>query len=82
MGCLLVDITHDLSRMYLHNIARPVSIAELDQSFRELELEGRERLLHEGVGEDRMVFQRFIDMRYLGQWRSMSIAVPSQLQLA
>ena len=42
----------------------------------------RERLLHEGVGEDRMVFQRFIDMRYLGQWRSMSIAVPSQLQIA
>ena len=26
-----------------------------------------------------MVFQRFIDMRYLGQWRAMSIAVPSQL---
>jgi len=26
-----------------------------------------------------MVFQRFIDMRYLGQWRSMSIAVPNQL---
>ena len=78
LGCLLVDITHDLSRMYLHNIA-DLSIAELDQSFRELELEGRERLLHEGVSEDRTVFQRFIDMRYLGQWRAMSIAVPSQL---
>ena len=79
LGCLLVDITHDISRMYLHNIAG-VSLAELDQSFRELEMEGRERLLHEGVGEDRMLFQRFIDMRYLGQWRSMSIAIPSQLQ--
>ena len=43
-------------------------------------MEGRERLLHEGVPDDRMVFQRFIDMRYLGQWRSMSIAVPSPLQ--
>ncbi len=79
LGCLLVDITHDISRMYLHNIAG-VSLAELDRSFRELEMEGRERLFHEGVDEDRMVFQRFIDMRYLGQWRSMSIAVPSQLQ--
>ncbi len=44
--------------------------------------EGRDRLLHEGVPDDRMVFQRFIDMRYLGQWRSMSIAVPSPLTLA
>jgi len=78
LGCLLVDITHDLSRMYLHNIAN-MSLKELDQAFRELEIEGRERLLHEGVAEDRMVFQRFIDMRYLGQWRSMSIAVPTQL---
>jgi N-methylhydantoinase A len=78
LGCLLVDITHDLSRMYLHNIAN-MSLKELGQAFRELEIEGRERLLHEGVAEDRMVFQRFIDMRYLGQWRSMSIAVPTQL---
>jgi N-methylhydantoinase A len=78
LGCLLVDITHDISRMYLHNIA-DVSIDELDQAFRELEMDGRDRLLHEGVAEDRMVFHRFIDMRYLGQWRSMSIAVPTQL---
>jgi N-methylhydantoinase A len=79
LGCLLVDITHDISRMYLHNIA-DVSIDELDRAFRELEMDGRDRLLHEGVAEDRMVFQRFIDMRYLGQWRSMSIAVPTQLK--
>jgi N-methylhydantoinase A len=79
LGCLLVDITHDLSRMYLHNIAN-LSLTELDRAFHDLEMEGRERLLHEGVTEDRMVFQRFIDMRYLGQWRSMSIAVPSELQ--
>jgi N-methylhydantoinase A len=79
LGCLLVDITHDISRMYLHNIA-DVAIDELDHAFRELEMDGRERLLHEGVAEDRMVFQRFIDMRYLGQWRSMSISIPSRLE--
>ncbi len=79
LGCLLVDITHDLSRMYLHNVA-DLSLDALDQSFRELEMEGREHLLHENVADDRMVFQRFIDMRYLGQWRSMSIAVPSRLE--
>lgn len=79
LGCLLVDITHDISRMYLHNIAN-VSLSDLEQTFREMEMEGRERLLHERVPEKRMVFQRFIDMRYLGQWRAMSIAVPPRLK--
>lgn len=78
LGCLLVDITHDISRMYLNNV-NDIAIGDLDLAFREMEMEGRERLLHEGVAEDRMVFQRFIDMRYLGQWRAMSIPVPSRL---
>ena len=32
-------------------------------------------LSNESVPEDRMSLQRFIDMRYLGQWRSMSIPI-------
>ena len=33
----------------------------------------------EGVPEARMSLQRFLDMRYLGQWRSMSIPVGAPL---
>ena len=50
-------------------------MAEVDAAFQELEAEGREHLSHEGVTEDRMSFQRHVDMRYLGQWRAMSIEV-------
>jgi len=35
-------------------------------------------LLHEGVTEDRMQFERFVDMRYLGQWRPMSIKLDAR----
>jgi len=74
LGCLLVDIKHDISRMYLRAL-EDVDMAEVDTAFRELETEGREHLSHEGVTEDRMSFQRHVDMRYLGQWRAMSIEV-------
>ena len=78
LGCLLVDITHDISQMYLSNI-EDISLDELNEAYGKLENEGRDRLSHEGVGEGQMVFQRFIDMRYLGQWRSMSIPISARV---
>ena len=72
LGCLLVDVRHDLSEMYLRNID-DASPEEIDAEFRTLEDEGRARLTAEGVPEDRMSFQRTIAMRYLGQWRSLSV---------
>jgi N-methylhydantoinase A len=80
LGCLLVDIRHDLSIMYLARTDR-VDRAELEQQFEALEAEAHERLSAEGVPEEQMQLQRFIDMRYLGQWRSMSIPVDSPLDL-
>jgi N-methylhydantoinase A len=72
LGCLLVDIQHDITQMYLSKV-EDVKIADLEKAYRALEIEGRERLANEGVSDDRMVFQRKIDMRYLGQWRALSI---------
>ena len=78
LGCLLVDIKHDISRMYL-SAFEDVNPSDVDTAFQELEEEGRQHLLHEGVTEDRMSFQRHVDMRYLGQWRAMSIDVGTNI---
>ena len=75
LGCLLVDIRHDLSEMYLRRI-EDASPEEIDAEFRTLEEEGRARLQAEGVPEERMSFQRTIAMRYLGQWRSLAVEIP------
>jgi N-methylhydantoinase A len=74
LGCLLVDIKHDISRMYLSAV-EDVNPSDVETAFQELEEEGRQHLLHEGVPNELMSFQRNIDMRYLGQWRAMSIEV-------
>ncbi len=76
LGCLLVDVRHDLSEMYLRHVDA-ASPEEIDAEFAKLEEEGEARLRAEGVLEDRMSFQRTIAMRYLGQWRSLSVEIPA-----
>lgn len=80
LGCLLVDIRHDLATMFLAQ-ADTADVDEVEAEFVKLESEGRDRLAAEGVPEDQMSLQRFIDMRYLGQWRSMAIPVDVPLEL-
>jgi N-methylhydantoinase A len=55
---------------------------ELEAELETLEAEGRERLAAEGVPEEQMSIQRFADMRYLGQWRSLTVPVSSPVDLA
>lgn len=76
LGCLLVDIQHDLSQMYT-GAADAADADAVEEHFRELELEGRERLRHEKVAEEDSVFQRGISMRYQGQWRSLQVKMGS-----
>lgn len=79
MGCLLVDVQHDVSQMFIRD-AQETDPAEIERGFAELEAEGRERLRHEGVAEADMTFQRFVDMRYRGQWRSLAVPVPDKIE--
>ena len=72
LGCLLVDIRHDFSSMFQKLIGSTDEVA-LEGKFTELEVEARERLLGEGIPERDIVLERTINMRYAGQWRSLSI---------
>ena len=74
LGCLLVDVRHDLSAMFLAHVDA-VDLEALEAEFGRLEAEGRERLAAEGVSEEQMSIQRLVDMRYLGQWRSLTVPV-------
>jgi N-methylhydantoinase A len=81
LGCLLVDVRHDLSVMYLSR-ADGVDERGAEDEFARLEAEARERLEVEGVPEEQIHLQRSLDMRYLGQWRSMSVSVGAPVDLA
>ncbi|MEB4614991.1 hydantoinase/oxoprolinase family protein [Leucobacter sp. M11] len=76
MGCLLVDIRHDLSQMYT-GLASAADAEDLESSFTALETEASDRLRHEGVADENALLQRQVSMRYLGQWRSMQVPMGS-----
>ncbi|GAA1876625.1 hydantoinase/oxoprolinase family protein [Paeniglutamicibacter psychrophenolicus] len=76
LGCLLVDIRHDLSAMFT-GLASETDPAEIEARFTTLEREASSRLRHEGVSDENAVLQREISMRYAGQWRSLSVPIGS-----
>lgn len=78
LGCLLVDIRHDLAESCLMPAAG-ADTAKVEARFQALETQARERLAADGVPADGMSLTRSIDMMYQGQWRSLSVPVPSPL---
>jgi N-methylhydantoinase A len=74
LGCLLVDVRHDLTRMFLADVA-DVDLDALEAEFVSLDAEAKERLEAEGVAPEQRNVIRTVDMRYRGQWRSLTIPV-------
>ncbi len=80
LGCLLVDIRHDLAESYLMP-AEDADAAEIEAVFARLESEAGSLLAKEGVPAADMVMQRTIGMMYRGQWRSLGVAAPAPFKL-
>lgn len=80
LGCLLVDVRHDLATMYLRRLAE-ADPDEIEAEFAELEVEARERMREEGVPDEHVSLQRTIAMRYLGQWRSLAVPAGANTSL-
>jgi N-methylhydantoinase A len=78
LGCLLVDVRHDLASMFLRDASK-VRIEEIEAEFQRLEAEGLQRLQTENIPDDQIRLNRSIDMRYLGQWRSLAVPVGKPL---
>ena len=76
LGCLLVDIRHDLAQMFT-GLASSADEVALEQAFVALEREASDRLRHEGVSTENAILQRQLSMRYQGQWRSLQVPMGS-----
>lgn len=78
MGCLLVDVRHDISRTFVKKI-QDVTIEELESEFIGMNKEADELLQEEGIEEVYSTLMRYVDLRYKGQWRSLAIPVSDKL---
>ena len=79
VGCLLVDLQHDLAESCLI-AAADADAGEIQRRFERLEAGAAERLAHEGVAAADMLMQRSVDMMYQGQWRSLSVPVGGRIE--
>jgi N-methylhydantoinase A len=73
LGMLMADVIKDYSRTVML-AADEVSADDLEEFFASIEERGSEELAEEGIREDRITLERYLDMRYEGQ--SFEIIVP------
>ncbi|RJS89117.1 hydantoinase/oxoprolinase family protein [Candidatus Bathyarchaeota archaeon] len=78
MGLLVSDVVHIYLRAVMRT-ADEVSPSDLEEAFRELEGKGERLLGEDGFPQERMVFLRELDMRYIGQSYELSIPAPRPL---
>jgi N-methylhydantoinase A len=77
MGMLMADVIKDYSVTVMRN-QHNATAAELSELFSDLEKKGVEDLFHEGISEENVRLERYLDMRYEGQ--SHEIIVPFAVQ--
>lgn len=73
IGMLMADVIKDYSQTVMR-LERDLDPGELQKLFAGLEARGMEELRLEGIGEESVVLERYLDMRYQGQ--SYEIIVP------
>lgn len=79
LGCLLVNVRHDISKTYVANVEN-VKAEELENEFITMEKEAIDLLEKERIAKENMNLIRYVEMRYMGQWRSLAISIGRPIQ--
>ncbi len=77
LGLLVTDLKHDYATTLIQRLDQVVPQA-LEQTFRELEAQGRETLGREGMSEAAMDFRRQADLRYVGQSHELTLPLTTE----
>jgi N-methylhydantoinase A len=72
LGLLTADIFHDFSRAVVKKTGN-VNPRDIHEVYSAMEEQGRRILLDEGVEPNRISFERYIDLRYVGQSYELTV---------
>ncbi|MDW8084467.1 MAG: hydantoinase/oxoprolinase family protein [Candidatus Caldarchaeum sp.] len=72
-GTLTMDVRHDMMQSFIRQLGT-LTKDELNTFFRKMEESMMKILESEGFTTDKIRLSRALDMRYFGQWRSLTIA--------
>jgi N-methylhydantoinase A len=74
-GMLMTDLRQDFIRTFIQR-ADQIAPSALTTIYQEMETTARRNLRDQHVSEERIMFQRFADMRYLGQEHTVKVPIP------
>jgi len=74
-GTLCADILHVYEKSDL--LSQPFDLVHINKVFADLETQGLKQLEEDGVEAKRIVFERFVEMKYKMQIHQLSVPVPS-----
>ncbi len=75
-GMLMTDLRNDYIQTYLR-FFNAIDFSETNQEWERMEQVARDAFREDQLSEDRISFQRFLDMRYAGQEHAVKVPVPS-----
>ncbi|MBN8203126.1 hydantoinase/oxoprolinase family protein [Bacillus sp. NTK034] len=75
-GMLMTDLRHDYIQTYIRRI-NELDPAELNNEWNSIEAQALNQYQEEGVSEEKVLFTRFADIRYLGQEHTVKVPVPN-----
>ena len=75
-GMLMTDLRHDYIQTNIKRL-NEANLGTLNEEWERLEAQAIAQFKEEGVDEERIVFCRFADMRYLGQEHTVKVPVSS-----
>lgn len=79
-GMLQTDLRHDFTMSFYRSV-EATDVKELEASYNELEAEGKESVLAEGIAEKDIFYQRSADMRYTGQEYTINVPVADKIDI-
>ena len=74
LGTLTVDVVHDRAESCI-NLLTEIDINDLNKIFKKMEDEVTTQLESEGFHKEKRVIERSVDVRYLGQVKTLSIPI-------
>ncbi|MGB9834952.1 MAG: hydantoinase/oxoprolinase family protein, partial [bacterium] len=77
LGMLESDLKHDYV-MTFWKALEEVDPKELEEAFAQMEKRGKETLKQEGIREEEVFLERYMDMRYVGQHHEVTVRIPSK----
>jgi len=71
-GMLMTDLRYDMVQTWIVRTDQ-VELKELEGLWQQLEEEARTYFVQEGIPEEKLIFQRYADMRYAGQEHTVKV---------